>query len=224
MNKKALIAASIVTLAAIIVLGWTGVLHANDENIASSISEVWGENSQWGSINTGSSQQNVSGKTLTSSSKAISPLPGEESRNLAISSGLVDSTSSKTHMSSSASSKAESASTPYSSAVSSNPSPPPPAKPLQDLYQGHLFRFLPIQSPPILALWQVVLDLLPNLEEIPPLLSKKSWNSQIKNVFKKGWNLFLSAKQQKPPQLCEPRKFFPLFPTLAPMEAISLRH
>ena len=39
MNKKALIAASIVTLAAIIVLGWTGVLHANDENIASSISD-----------------------------------------------------------------------------------------------------------------------------------------------------------------------------------------
>ena len=123
MNKKALIAASIVTLAAIIVLCWTGVLHANDENIASSISEVWGDSSQWGSINTGSSQQNVSGKTLTSSSKTISPLPGEESRNLAISSGLTDSTSSKTHVSSSASSKAESASTPYSSAVSSKPSP-----------------------------------------------------------------------------------------------------
>ena len=52
MNKKALIAASIVTLAAIIVLGWTGVLHANDEDIASSVSEVWGESSQWGSINT----------------------------------------------------------------------------------------------------------------------------------------------------------------------------
>ena len=37
MNKKVLIAASIITLAAIIVLGWTGVLHANDENIA------WGQ-------------------------------------------------------------------------------------------------------------------------------------------------------------------------------------